>query len=191
MQQLVPGQRAFAAVGIDRRALNVVGVGVYRGKDVPAAEIPGPPRLWNRLGSPCGVLDLDDGTVVYECEAWFGSEEELAGYRQPIVPLPLDVLRARNAGTASMLVKEVPDGAYFKPGSYTPSGHNRGLGAPSTIFASLPSGGRLGEVPGRFEKRQLMCLDVRGRREVYLTRPELRELIQYLILIENQMGDPT
>lgn len=70
-----PGMRVGVFHSMSAETLALLGYGVYEGDEVPpleilAAEI-GPPALLN-MALP--KLRLDDGTVVWGCEAWWQDE---------------------------------------------------------------------------------------------------------------------
>lgn len=74
-----PGDRVGAILGRnDDGSIDFLGYGVYEGDFVPTDEAVGMfAEIAREVGHTNPRLKLDDGSVVYGAEAWWGSEEEV------------------------------------------------------------------------------------------------------------------
>lgn len=203
-QILRPGDRAYAA-RLNGRNLDLFGVGVYRGEEIPQAGIPGAPAAHRAEGRLQGRVDLDDGGFVYRCEAFFDAESELAGRKTR--KISLDEFRARARGNAPMVRRTrgrgpdqnttlEPEELQFEPGNHFPSGHHRAYSEPgiSVWFPGpeLPPpyvGGALGR------RRCMVRISISNRGgksssgTAWLSKTELGELLEYLNALYVQMED--
>lgn len=66
------GSRVGAVMSADAKEVKFFGYGVYVGDEVPGEEVGG-----FNLGFPNPKIELDSGKVVFGCECWWGSEEEV------------------------------------------------------------------------------------------------------------------
>lgn len=66
------GERVGAMLKSDEHTVWLIGYGTYQGEHVP------PPEILD-LGIPNPKLVMDDGTVVWGCECWWGPEREVRG----------------------------------------------------------------------------------------------------------------
>lgn len=205
---LTRGQRAFAAQGILGNK-TLIGVGVYRGEEVPPAGIPGNTKIAHAKKTACGRIDLDDGNVVYECEAWFGPEEEVPELKFKHV-VSIVHLRARATGNAPMGRREkrgkgrnsvLREGeVQFEPGNHLPSGHKRAYETPGvSVWCPTPDEYDLAKNRkrgfGLLEGRRCvveLTISPRGRDKAAtatLTKAELGELLEYLNTVHASMED--
>ena len=65
-------KRIGAILGASTEEVYFLGYGVYLGHEIPPAEIGG-----FNFGLPNPKLQLDNGDIVYGCECWWGSEEQM------------------------------------------------------------------------------------------------------------------
>lgn len=72
MSRAKEGDRIGAVLKSDRDTIHVIGYGTYEGMHVPDEEVGG-----FNLGIPNPKLVLDDGSVVWGCECWWGSEDQI------------------------------------------------------------------------------------------------------------------
>lgn len=63
------GDRVGAMLSANDKQVHLIGFGTYQGDHVPPDDIGG-----FNIGLPNPKLVMDDGTVVYGCECWWGSE---------------------------------------------------------------------------------------------------------------------
>lgn len=89
------GTRVGALLKADETKVWLIGYGTYQGDHVPPEDAGG-----FNLGIPNPKLVMDDGTVVWGCECWWGPEDkvrasigerevvnvDMAAERQPIPP---------------------------------------------------------------------------------------------------------
>lgn len=66
------GMRIGALVSAGDGVVRLLGYGTYDGDEIPPADIGG-----FNIGWPNPKLTLDSGEVVWGCECWWGSEEEM------------------------------------------------------------------------------------------------------------------
>jgi hypothetical protein len=74
------GDRFGAIQKTDEKTVYLFGYGVYVGDEVPPADLKGERGMMSMLheakvDNP--KIKLDDGTFVYGCECWWGSEEKV------------------------------------------------------------------------------------------------------------------
>lgn len=103
-----PGDRVACWLSADDREVRLLGYGVYDGEDVPGPEAGGLAALLRSLGEKNPRLRLDDGTVVWGGECWWGDEERMkleVGSRRLV---PASVAEAREAERAAR--QGAPDG---------------------------------------------------------------------------------
>lgn len=78
------GERVGAICSDDGVTVRLYGYGVYAGEEVPPKDI----NPWLNFNRPNPKITLDDGTVIWGCECWWGSEEKVKksiGERQPVM----------------------------------------------------------------------------------------------------------
>ena len=76
---IAPGERVGAFYALGRTRAVLFGYGLYEGEFTPPEDImaaAGPVAL---LGITLPRLKLDDGTVIWGCECWWGPEAEVKG----------------------------------------------------------------------------------------------------------------
>lgn len=66
------GERIGAILSATSEEVQLIGYGVYEGDEVPPETIGG-----FNMGNPNPKMVLDDGTVVWGCECWWGPEDEM------------------------------------------------------------------------------------------------------------------
>lgn len=85
------GDRVGAILSASSTEVNLIGYGTYQGEHVPPEDASG-----FNLGHPNPKLVMDDGTVVWGCECWWGDEDAVkkrfAGLK--VVPVDMAVKRA-------------------------------------------------------------------------------------------------
>jgi len=64
------GDRIGAVLSATETQVNFIGYGTYQGKHIPPDDVGG-----FNLGHPNPKLVMDDGTVVWGCECWWGGED--------------------------------------------------------------------------------------------------------------------
>ncbi len=74
MPREVVGHRIGALLGADhdQRIIRLLGFGQYDGDCIP----PTPVWLWS-IGLPNPKLTLDNGSVAWGCECWWGPEDQI------------------------------------------------------------------------------------------------------------------
>lgn len=75
-----PGTRVFAAADLVGGVLRLYGRGVFVGEEVPPPGIALFGIDLHAIGRANPKIVLDDGTVVWGCECWWGAEGALAKY---------------------------------------------------------------------------------------------------------------
>ena len=95
---IAPGTRIGAFYALGRTRAILFGYGAYEGDFAPPEDILGTMGPVGRLGVMVPRLKLDDGTILWGCECWWATEEEvrslMAGVRLSIVRI--ETLRNRN-----------------------------------------------------------------------------------------------
>jgi len=73
------GDRVGAVLSATSVEVRLIGYGRYAGLHVPTEEAQGIARLLRamELAIPIAKLEMDDGSVVWGCECWWGSEENV------------------------------------------------------------------------------------------------------------------
>lgn len=66
------GDRIGAIQSADSKTVYAFGFGTYQGEEIPPDDVPGPFGRLGLLGIPNPKLVMDDGTVVWGCESWWG-----------------------------------------------------------------------------------------------------------------------
>ena len=73
-----PQPRRIGAIrNADANTVYVFGFGVYSGDEIPPDDVPGPFGRLGLLGVKNPKLVMDDGTVIWGCESWWGDEEKV------------------------------------------------------------------------------------------------------------------
>ncbi len=81
MSSATEGERVGAMKSANNEVVNLFGYGVYKGRQ--------PCPLLDNIPNPC--IELDDGTIVWGCECWWGPEERIKasiGDRQVVLVKP-------------------------------------------------------------------------------------------------------
>ena len=88
-------KRVGAWLSADDEQVHLLGYGVYVGDEVPGPEVGGLGEFVRTLGHTNPKIVLDSGKVVWGCECWWGSEDEMvrkiAGRR--VVDVDIDEVR--------------------------------------------------------------------------------------------------
>lgn len=91
------GDRVGAILSADDKAVRFCGFGVYVGDEIPKEAAGWIADVARDMGHANPKIQLDSGKVVYGCECWWGSEEEvrrqLAG--REIIHVDIDEERDR------------------------------------------------------------------------------------------------
>lgn len=66
------GDRVGAIQSAKNNEVKFFGYGIYKGREIPPQNIGG-----LNIGIPNPKIELDDGTIVWGCECWWGSEEKV------------------------------------------------------------------------------------------------------------------
>lgn len=74
------GERVGAVLSKDDKAIYFIGYGTYAGDEVPDENAVGAGPTLRRFEMANPKIVLDDGTVVWGCECYWGEEEGLKGY---------------------------------------------------------------------------------------------------------------
>lgn len=85
------GDRIGALRNADKGTVYLLGYGTYQGEEVPPDDVMGPIGRLGLYGVKNPKLVMDDGTVVWGCECWWGSPEKIAemiGARRVEIVLP-------------------------------------------------------------------------------------------------------
>lgn len=75
MSKYTKGDRIGAILSASDRTVFFLGYGTYEGQEVPDEDAGGCGPLLRSAGATNPKLVLDNGTVVWGCECWWGSEE--------------------------------------------------------------------------------------------------------------------
>ena len=74
------GERIGAIQGSNQDgSIDFFGYGIYESDEVPTEAVGMLASLIKKAGNVNPKLKLDDGSVVYGCESWWGSEEKIKG----------------------------------------------------------------------------------------------------------------
>jgi hypothetical protein len=73
------GARIGAIQKADAETVYLFGYGAYQGEEVPPDDVLGPFGRPGLFGIQNPKLLMDDGTVVWGCESWWGGEQAVAG----------------------------------------------------------------------------------------------------------------
>lgn len=71
------GDRIGAIQKADEKTVWSFGFGTYQGEAIPPDDVPGPFLRLGLYGIDNPRLVMDDGTVVWGCESWWGSEKKI------------------------------------------------------------------------------------------------------------------
>ena len=71
------GERIGAIYGSSAGTIEFLGYGVYAGDEVPVTAIGPLAEMCREVACDNPKLVLDDGSVVWGCECWWGSEESV------------------------------------------------------------------------------------------------------------------
>ena len=71
------GSRVGAILGTEDKTVKFFGYGIYEGNFIPEENSGGFGKVMNEIGIINPRIRLDNGKVVYGCECWWGSEEEI------------------------------------------------------------------------------------------------------------------
>lgn len=86
------GDRVGAILRADSETISLIGYGRYVGHEIPPEHIGG-----FNLGLPNPKLEMDDGTIVWGCECWWGSEAAIMGSIGNRRIIHVDMNEVRNA----------------------------------------------------------------------------------------------
>ena len=68
------GDRVGAIRDATKEIVNLYGYGIYEGHEVPPAEASG---LLHEIGVPNPKIKLDNGSIIWGCQCWWGPEEKI------------------------------------------------------------------------------------------------------------------
>lgn len=74
------GERVVAIKSATKEKAIIFGKGVYVGDDVPLEAVGLMAKMIRDIGMKNPKIVLDDGSVVYGCECWWGPESTLDEY---------------------------------------------------------------------------------------------------------------
>jgi hypothetical protein len=111
MDSLVVGMRVGVFHSCEKKTLALLGYGTYEGEEVPPEGILGQVGPLNILGWFTPKLKLDDGTVIWGCEAWWGPEPEIKAMEQgrQIVKPKIESLRKKRLEDWEKACKELDE----------------------------------------------------------------------------------
>lgn len=72
-----PGDRVGAILSIKDGVAKLLGFGVYEGREVPDASAGAWAEFYREHKTTNPKIKLDDGQVVWGCECWWGSEDQI------------------------------------------------------------------------------------------------------------------
>ena len=84
------GERIGAVLSMDDTSVRLIGYGVYVGNEVPPEGIGG-----FNMGWPNPKLEMDDGTVVWGCECWWGPEAKVKAHLEGKTVVSVDMAAER------------------------------------------------------------------------------------------------
>lgn len=93
------GKEMFAMSHADDEAVYLFGFGTYEGEEIPPADSVGNAKLMHDQGQPNPKIKLEDGTIVWGCECWWGPKDRFDEQRgdRPIVKADLNEWRQQAA----------------------------------------------------------------------------------------------
>ena len=111
------GERVGAIQSADAMTVELFGYGTYEGDHVPPEDVEGPFGRLGLFGAKNPMIRLDDGTVVWGCESWWGPEEKIRAaikgrevvIVKPTRTPPTDDERAQVAAMMAAAKKEVDE----------------------------------------------------------------------------------
>lgn len=71
------GDRVGAILSREDGTVNFLGYGVYKGEEVPPEDTGGFGPIIHEAERKNQKIELDNGTVVWGCECWWGDEEKV------------------------------------------------------------------------------------------------------------------
>ena len=71
------GERIGAILGSNNESVEFLGYGVYEGDEIPINAVGQIAEIIKEVGNLNAKLKLDDGSIVYGCECWWGAEEKV------------------------------------------------------------------------------------------------------------------
>ena len=84
------GHRIGAVLSATETEVKLIGYGTYQGEHVPPDEIGG-----FNFGNPNPKLVMDDGTIVWGCECWWGDEAAVKKRCRKHKVIPINMLAER------------------------------------------------------------------------------------------------
>lgn len=89
------GDRVGAILGIDGDIAEFLGYGIYDGDAVPLEAVGPFAEMLQKSEGPNPKIVLDSGKVVYGCECWWASEEEIKKKLEKckIISMDIDEIR--------------------------------------------------------------------------------------------------
>lgn len=84
------GHRVGAVLSSNATHVRLIGYGTYQGDHVPPDDVGG-----FNMGLPNPKLVMDDGTVVWGCECWWGPEEKVRAKFAGLAVIPVDMVKER------------------------------------------------------------------------------------------------
>ena len=85
------GDRVGAICSADSETVKFFGYGTYQGDHIPPDDVMGPFGHMALYGAKNPKIQLDDGSVAWGCECWWGSEDQIRksiGDREVIIVMP-------------------------------------------------------------------------------------------------------
>ena len=86
------GERIGAVLKANSETVHLIGYGVYVGDETPPEAVGG-----FNIGFPNPKLQLDDGTVVWGCECWWGPEDKIRAMHEGKTVVQVDMAAERAA----------------------------------------------------------------------------------------------
>jgi hypothetical protein len=92
-QKNLIGTRVFAVRDEDEENVYLFGFGTYEGTEVPDAYATGLARHVRESGVPNPKIKLDDGSIVWGCECWWGAEKDFTSSGKTVVKVDINFCR--------------------------------------------------------------------------------------------------
>jgi hypothetical protein len=92
------GSRVGAILSTDKDTVNFIGYGVYVGDEVPDKDAAGFCEGLREHGLVNPKIVLDDGTVVWGGECWWGPEEQIKKKMVGMKVVQVDMKKERKKG---------------------------------------------------------------------------------------------
>lgn len=87
----IKGDRVGAISHTEDGKAYFYGYGVYEGDFVPEEAVGAMPDMLRELEIPNPRIKLDNGSVVYGCECWWGPEEKIQSQLKDVEVVPVSI----------------------------------------------------------------------------------------------------